>query len=395
MAGNGHGKRVGTTSVGHSTNGAGHTYLRGDLRVSDGRSGRYAPQCLPYPLLKHRATNVQRQRKAGGRRLYKAHDLGNQRFELRVCTDKVGVWEPVLKTFDKHVGIISERNGADTFAAGRHQNRTQRALTQGEPDIDIGAACTVFGRFHAEHILRSLIETTVGVVARFVERTGDRRIIGQPGLQTRAHRRLPIGLWCQPGQPFEHPVKMKSAHADLFGKLGQIGHCYGAVQQSAGFGNGISAFELDRLLIAAAAPRRTKTGDFGLARGVKKHHVFWTRKPGRAARLAVDTSGQYAVNEIRTDARAPLEQNVPAWIVFRAQGMCCVSPLYAVHLVTSPRVSPSLSRSGLSDTPMLAFKFEISRLCQNRSVRATDTMQQSSGKAQSLHQADAFPHGPA
>ncbi|RMQ23390.1 hypothetical protein ALQ07_05410 [Pseudomonas syringae pv. actinidiae] len=335
MAGDGHRQRVGTAGIGDGPNRAGHAQLPGDVGVSGGRSGRDVSERLPDTLLKHRATDVQRQREAGRGRLNKADDGRNQRFELCVCADQVGVGKLVLKAPNQHVGVIPEGNRADPLAAGRHQNRPQRTFAQRESDIDVGAARPVFGRFHAEHVLRSLIETTVGVVARLVQRAGDGHTLAKLGLHPRAHGRNAVGLGREPGNFLERAVKMKAAHPDRFCQLGQIGHRIAGVYHSARLSDCRRMFEIDALLILSAAPGGPKTGGFGLARAVKEHDIFRPWQPARAAGCAIDTGRAHRVDKISTyrRTRAAVEQNIPARVIFSAQCLLWRRGVDAVHVL--------------------------------------------------------------
>ncbi|KPY11928.1 Unknown protein sequence [Pseudomonas syringae pv. philadelphi] len=335
MAGNGHRQLVGTAGIGDGPNCAGHTQLSCDVGVSGGRSGRDVSERLPYPLLKYRATDVQRQCETGRGRLNKADDGRNQRFKLCVCADQVGVGKLVLKTLNQCIGVIPEGNRADPIAAGRHQNRPQRTFTQRESDIDVGAARPVFGRFHAEHVLRSLIETTVGVVARLVQRTGDGHAPGKLGLHPRAHGSSAISLGREPGNFLERAVKMKAAHPDRFCQLGQVRHRIAGVYRSARVRDCRRVLEIDALLILSAAHGGPKTGGFGLACTVKEHDIFRPWQPARAAGCAIDTGRAHRVDKISTHrrTRAAVEQNIPARVIFSTQCLLWRRGVDAVHVL--------------------------------------------------------------
>ena len=112
-----------------------------------------------------------------------------------VAADQLGARETVLQIADEGVGIVAEENGADAPAARGDQDRTQRALADGEADFGIGAAGTPGGGRHAEHLVGCLVEAAAGVEPRIVDGLGHRHALSDKPLAD------PAGPLCRARRP--------------------------------------------------------------------------------------------------------------------------------------------------------------------------------------------------
>jgi hypothetical protein len=100
--------------------------------------------------LKRRAADVERQFESQARRFDKPHHLRDPSLELRVAAREARVREAILKLTRQHLGIVAEKNGADSFLGRADQDRAERAFTNRKTDRRAAAARAEVRRRHPE-----------------------------------------------------------------------------------------------------------------------------------------------------------------------------------------------------------------------------------------------------
>ncbi len=71
--------------------------------------------------------------------------MRHQLFELGVAAHQPRPGEAVLQIMQQLFRIVAQQNGADALLAGRHQQRAQRRLGDGEADFFVRAAGAIAG----------------------------------------------------------------------------------------------------------------------------------------------------------------------------------------------------------------------------------------------------------
>ena len=135
MARNGHGQRIGQPphALPHGPRSARRSAA--PFR-NNSRFGRPESRAAPA----RRAAGMRfRARRAAGRVRVPASRPGRRRCATRPSNSasppiRLGARKPILQVAHQGLRIVSEQDGADTMVAGRHQDRAERTLADGEAD---------------------------------------------------------------------------------------------------------------------------------------------------------------------------------------------------------------------------------------------------------------------
>ena len=106
--------------------------MRRAMCVDSRRTSRNVAQRLPDPLLEGCTPHIERQIEAERRRLDKADHPGHYVLKVMITTEQLGPGEAVLEIAHQGIGVVAEQDGADPLVRGGDQDRTQRALADGE-----------------------------------------------------------------------------------------------------------------------------------------------------------------------------------------------------------------------------------------------------------------------
>ena len=297
MARNRDGQRVGSAGLRHGSHGRRCTDAFGDFGVAHRLAGRNAAQRLPDPLLERRATDVQRQIEADAGCLDETDDHRYPLLELGITADELRVGKPVLQLASQCLWIVAQRDGADTAIALCDQDGTQGALSDGEPNVDVGPARTEAAGRHPEHRVGLLVEPAAGVVACLVDGRGD----GTAARQLLADASGPVagrvGFRCQAGDRLENPVQVGGAHPGALRQLLKRRHLFGCFDEAAQVSHHSDLLDVACRLVGAATQAGPKPGLLGFGGCVVERHVRRFRGARGTARPAIDGRGPHGVEE--------------------------------------------------------------------------------------------------
>jgi hypothetical protein len=314
VAGNRHRQRIGGAGPRDRTHRLGRTDAPGDLRVTDGLPRRHIAQRLPDALLKGCSTHIQRQIQALLRHFHQTDHLGHQLLKPGVPANQHGLREPVLHIAHQRIRIVSQQDGADAPCAGRHQDRPQGTLAHRKTDGNLLPSGTVGGRCHPQQLVRLLVEATVGVVARPIDRFCDRAAPHQflSDLVGAVGRR--VGLGRDTGHGLEHPVHVESAHLRHLGQRFQAGRGFGGGNETAQLCDQLGMLLQPCGLVRLAALAWAKACLLCRRLRRKEPHILGARRAGSARRAAIDPSRFHRVPELPIGLRVVRHDRRPAGI---------------------------------------------------------------------------------
>ena len=321
MAGNRYRQAVRATGLSHRANGFWRADLPGDIGVAGRAADGNVPQGLPDPLLKRRATHVQRQVQAQRRGLDETHNPGDQLLEVLIGTDQIGPPELVLQIADQLLRIVPQQNGANPAFTLRHQNRAQGTLADGKPNVVVLAGRAIIRRFHAQQLIRCFIKTAVGVEAGVVQRVGHRTAIRQTLPNPAGTMGCGVAPGCQAGDSLEHTMKVKTAQSRCFGQFVQGRERFRAFDLPASGGHGGGMLRGHGALILRRAFARTITRCLCLFGRVEELDILRFRQARQATGIAVDAGGFHGIDKLPIGVWVASDDGGPAWVEF--SGVFC------------------------------------------------------------------------
>ena len=143
-----------------------------DFGVGNRFAGAKVLQRQPDPPLECGAAQIERKVQADLRPFDEGDDPRYQGLVVAIGPDQPRVREAILEAADERLRIVSEQDRGHALLARGHQKGAERRLADGEPQLLVAAAGAVFGRRHAQHAGRLLVEAAAGVEAGVIDRLG-------------------------------------------------------------------------------------------------------------------------------------------------------------------------------------------------------------------------------
>jgi hypothetical protein len=171
-------------------------------------------------------------------------------------------------------------DGADTLRRRGNQQLPEVAVLDGIADLHPHSAAAVLRGRHTER--RRLVETAAGAVPGVVERGSDRGALAKSALQTLAAAALPILARRDGNDPFEGPLQVVGAEANLSSQVGELQRFLTLFDGAA---RALHGGELRRRFAGPAAVAGAEAARFGGVRRRKEENAVarGAAAPGRRA----------------------------------------------------------------------------------------------------------------
>src|SRR5437763_2870686 len=342
------GELVAGAGLRNGTHCSGLPQRSGDVAVGRGAAGWDFLQRTPYPRLKRRAADVERQveRIAGPGDI--AHDPLGPAGQRRIGGEQLGRRKAAPEFGFETGAVVAERGHADAALGRRDHRPAQPSRDDCTADRLALAAAPAHGRGHAEPVRGRLLGPRAGAKPRAIGRLGNPLAGVEPIGETAEPVRLAPFARRRSSDLLEDAVEMEAADPGGTGQFGQARQFVAGSDQGAGPADRGDMPVGLRALIRAAALAGPKAGGLGRGGGLVERDVLAVGLARSAARPAIDPGRFDRIKKSSVLRRIMGEHGRPALF-------CVQHRLYSVSRhgdrMAIPREPPY---------PRLALIFEVS-----------------------------------